>query len=395
MAVLGLRGTGDWGTDERPKDFRETILWRQPNGQSPLTALLGKMGSERAKDPEYTWWDEALDMVRVQSTVAKINTDTTLTLAAGGDNLVPGDLLMVEKADQAVYDNEIVEVTASTAVSATITRGAAGTTAAAIPANAYLTKIGNVFAEGTGAPIATTRNPSKQSNFTQIFKTTYELTNTAKGIDNLRTGDPLKNDKKRKMFDHSTSLELAFMFGRKSETAGPNGKPKRTTAGLRSFITSNVTVFGAGGANPVLSIDTFNAAILPVFNWNTGAGDERLVFAGNKALSKLNALAQAAPGSQITHSETIKVYGMQLQRWIMPQGAIYVKTHPLLNNHPIYSSSMFVIDPSQIKYRYLRDTNFKDNVQANDSDTQKGMWLTEAGLEVHNEMSMAYLGNVQ
>lgn len=29
MAVAGLRGTGDWATDERPKNFREMILWRK------------------------------------------------------------------------------------------------------------------------------------------------------------------------------------------------------------------------------------------------------------------------------------------------------------------------------------------------------------------------------
>lgn len=395
MAVLGLRGTGDWGTDERPKDFRESILWRSPNGQSPLTALLGKMGSEKVKDPEFIWWQEPLNTVRVQSTVVKTNADTTLTLAAGGDNLVPGDLLMVEKADQVAFDNEIVQVAASTATSATIVRGAAATTAAAIPANAYLTKIGNVFAEGTGAPISSTRNPTKDSNYVQIFKTTYEMTNTAKGVTNLRTGDALKNDKKRKMFDHSISLEWAFLFGRKSETAGPNGKPMRTTAGLRSFIQTNVTVFGAGGANPVLGVDTFSKALAPVFDWNTGAGSERLILCGNAALNALNRIAQTAPGNNINHVETVKVYGMDLQKWILPQGTFYFKTHPLMNLHPIYNASMFVIDPSSIKYRYLRDTDFKDNIQANDSDTQKGQWLTEAGLEVHNEMGMAYLGNVQ
>lgn len=396
MAVLGLRGTGDWGTDERPKDFRETILWRQPNGQSPLTALLGKMGSERAKDPEFFWWQEALDTVRIQNSGARLATDTTLTVAAGGDNLVPGDLLMVEKADQVVFDNEIVEVTASTAVSVTVTRGASATTPAAIPDLAYLTKIGNVFAEGTGAPIATTRNPTKDNNYVQIFKTTYEMTNTAKGIDNLRTGDPLKNDKKRKMFDHSISLEWAFLFGRKSETAGLNGKPKRTTAGLRQFIKTNVTVFGDGtGGRPILTEDSFSAAVMPVFNWNTGAGDERLILCGNTALNALNKLARNSAGTQINHTESVKVYGMNLQRWTLPQGSFYLKTHPLLNNHPIYTASMFVLDPSSIKYRYLRDTNFKDNIQNNDSDTQKGMWLTEAGLEVHNEMGMAYLGNVR
>jgi hypothetical protein len=395
MAVLGLRGTGDWGVDERPKDFRETILWRQPNGQAPLTALMGKMGSEKAKDPEYIWWDEALNTIRVQSTVAKTNIETTLTLAAGGDNLVPGDLLLVEKADQVVFDNEIVEVTASTATSATVARGASATTAAAIPANAYLTKIGNVFAEGTGAPIASTRNPGKYSNYVQIFKTTYELTNTAKGVNNLRTGDPLKNDKKRKMFDHSITLEWAFLFGRKSETSGANGKPKRTTEGLRSGIKTNVTVFGAGGANPVLTLDSFSAAISPVFDWNTGAGSERLILCGNVALNALNRLARGAPGTSVNHTETVKVYGMDLQKWILPQGTFYFKTHPLMNLHPIYSAAMFVLDPSGIKYRYLRDTAFQDNIQANDSDTQKGQWLTEAGIELHNEMGMAYLGNVQ
>jgi len=66
MAILGIRGTGDWGTDERPKNFRETILWRQPNGQTPLTALLSKMGSESTNDPEFAWWEEQLNTMRVQ-----------------------------------------------------------------------------------------------------------------------------------------------------------------------------------------------------------------------------------------------------------------------------------------------------------------------------------------
>lgn len=54
-AIAGLRGTGDWGADERPKNFREYILWRDPNGMAPLTALLSKMGSESTDDPEFSW----------------------------------------------------------------------------------------------------------------------------------------------------------------------------------------------------------------------------------------------------------------------------------------------------------------------------------------------------
>lgn len=56
-AIAGLRGTGsgDWGTDERPKNFREMILWRNPNGSAPLTALMAKMRTESTDDPEFAW----------------------------------------------------------------------------------------------------------------------------------------------------------------------------------------------------------------------------------------------------------------------------------------------------------------------------------------------------
>ena len=27
VSIAGIRGTGDYGADERPKDFRESILW--------------------------------------------------------------------------------------------------------------------------------------------------------------------------------------------------------------------------------------------------------------------------------------------------------------------------------------------------------------------------------
>ncbi len=391
MSFIGLRGTGDWGTDERPKNFRETILWRQPNGQTPLTALLGKMSEESTDDPEFNWWEEELNTIRVQETtgLAASGSSTTLTASGGGlYNLVPGDLLLVEKADSSTYDNEIVEVAAvASDTSATIVRASSGTSAAAIPANSYLTKIGNVYEEGSSAPSASMRNPTKFYNYTQIFKTSYKITETAKRT-RARTGDPLKNDKKRKMFDHSIAMEWAFLFGRRHETTGAGGKPKRYTGGLRSYLTSNVTVFATTPTER-----TFMDAIYPVFNYNSGAGDERLVLAGNGALNTMNRLAKDSSSSRINFDQVVRLYGMTLQRWILPQGTIYVKSHPLLNNHARYTNSMFVIDPSALKYRYLRDTTFKDNVQANDEDVQRGYWLTEAGLEVQHEKTMAYIGN--
>lgn len=392
MAFAGIRGTGDWATDERPKDFREYILWMRPNGTAPLTALLSKMASESVSDPEFNWWEETLDQVRVRInyTTGYNNTATTLTIYSGGFDLVPGDVLLVEKTESAAYDNELIEVSAvNSDTEIVVRRGVAGSTAASIAHQTYITKLGSAFAEGTRAPANTGRNPTKRFNYCEIFKTTVEQTRTATKTD-LRTGDSWKNDKQRRAFDHSRDLEMAFMFGRRHETIGENGKPKRYTGGLRQFITTNVTIFTTTPTE-----DTFLEAVYKVFDYakDSGAGDERIVFCGNGALNSLNKLVRNSPSTRINFDNVIKLYGMNLRQLILPQGVLAIRTHPLMNIHPRYTYSMFIIDPTNLKYRYLLDTTFKDNVQLPDEDSRKGLWITEAGLEVQHERTMAYIGN--
>lgn len=389
VSIAGLRGTGDWATDERPKNFREMILWRNPNGQAPLTALLSRMKSERVDDPEFNWWEEELNPVRLtMDSTGADDTSTAFGLLAGGLDLVPGDILMVEKTETATYDNELVLVTTVTSDTAiVVVRGAAGTTAADTGVSALLTKIGNVYEEGDTSPNTSTRNPTKKTNYCQIFKTAYQLTNTAK-LTRTRTGDPLKNDKKRKMFDHAAAMELAWMFGVAYEDTGGT-EIKRYSGGLRSFITSNAKIYTTSPTEDQFLTDTYQ-----VFDYDAGtAGNERIVFAGNGFLNNLNKLARNSSSTRINFDGTLKAYGMQLQRWILPQGTLYVRTHPLMNVHGRFTNSAFIIDPSALIYRYMRDTTIQTNIQANDADSQKDQWLTEAGLEIRHEKTMAYLGN--
>ena len=210
-AVAGLRGSGDWGTGERPKNFRELILFRNPNGTAPIFALMARVQKESVNDPEFSWWDEPNDLIRLQvngeldSAALTVVVDSADPSAGTPDNvwgtaqhLVEGDLLLVEPlTDVSTFDNEVLEVVSSSSdTTFVVKRGRAGSSAATIVDDAFLTKIGSAHAEGTAAPSATSRNPIKYFNFTQIFKTTYELTNTAT-VTKLRTGDPVANDKKR------------------------------------------------------------------------------------------------------------------------------------------------------------------------------------------------------
>jgi hypothetical protein len=409
MPVAGLRGTGDWGTDERPKTFREMILFRQPNGTAPIFALSSRANGRKkpTRDPEFSWWDEPNDIYRLQVNGALLATDTTITVdtadpdatSAGksrvygkATNLKAGDLLFVEPAsDTATFNQEVVEVTnVLSDTQFTVIRGASGTTAASIANDLWLTKIGSSYAEGTGAPPAVSRNPVKYTNFTQIFKDTYELTGTADETE-TRTGSAWSNDKKRKQFDHASAIEWAILFGRKSETTGENGKPKRTMSGLRDFM-GNITVFGG----PV-TVSSFYDAVGPIFDWETGGGDTRVGFFGHQALMELQKVFNADSKTQRDLGPKMTVYGMNLTEFIMPHGRLLIRTHPLLSRHGMYKKSGFIVDFDSFAWVPMRnrDTRNFDDVQAKDEDVRRGYIMTEGSVQVdRGGLTCAYLGNV-
>jgi hypothetical protein len=408
--ILGLRGTGNFGTDERPKNFREMILFRDPNGDAPIFAMTSKLKKRTVDDPEFSWWDEPQDLVRLQVAGALLSTDTTVVVdsvdpsaSAPGLNygtathLKAGDLLLVEPADDAAaFSPEVIEVvTVLSDTSFTVKRGRSGTSAAAIGDDLFLLLIGSSYAEGTDAPSAVSRNPIKYFNYTQIFKNTYELTKTT-DVTKFRTGDPWSNDKKRKMFDHARSVELAILFGQKSETTGDNGKPLRTMGGLRQFIPSgNQYVYATGtGTTWFDLIDR----ISPVFDYTSPAGDQRAAFVGNGALNALNKVFAADSSSEIKWEGVTRVFGMNFRELVMPQGRLLLRTHPLMSRNTLYTNSMFVLDMSSLNYVTLpgRDTKMKDDIQDAGEDLRRGFIQTESSLMVdRGGVTNAYIGGIK
>lgn len=410
-SILTLRGTGDWGTSERPQNFRESILWMEPNGNAPLTALLSKARSESTDDPQFHWWAEKLQSVRVgvQTTLASAAASVTITLTttvsattnnwAAGNDLTVGDVLMAEPVaatDTFTLTEYMIVTAVSSNTQIVVTRAALSSTINTQTAGAVLVRVGNAFAEGTASPVASTRNPTKYTNYCQIFKTAYAITETAKRT-KARTGDPLKNDKKRRMFDHSVTLEQAFLFGRIPEVdittdanVGSNGKPLRYTKGLVPMLVDNsrISRFTATATE-----STFLTAIQDVFDWSVGsAGNERLILAGNSFMMALNQLVKGS--GQIQFDRTVTYYGMNLNRYITPVGDFYFRRHPLFNQSSQLSKCGLILDVGAVRYRYVRDTTPMDNIQANDEDQHKGQWLTEAGLELSTFVTSKFLQNV-
>lgn len=405
--LAGLRGTGDWGTDERPTDFRESILFYNPNGTAPIFALTGKAGKKTVTDPKFSWWSEPNTIVRLLTSGQLAASDTTLTVTAAdptsttagavwsaATHLKPGDVLYVEPAaDTGTFAGELIAV--DTVLSDTqliIIRGVGGTSAATIPTLSNLTLMSSAYAEGTGAPPAVSRNPIEYTNYTQIFKDTYELTGTTTETF-ARTGDAWSNDKKRKMWDHARAIEFAILWGRTAQTTGSNGKPLRYMGGLRSFIpTTNTTVFGSA-----VTVSSFLDSLNPLFDFDTEGGDTRIAFMGNTAILELNKVIQASTNLRINFDKQINIYGLDFKEFILPRGRLLLRSHPLMSRHGLLKKSAFIIDFASVKYVALkgRDTKTKDDVQLKDEDVRRGFIQTECSLMVdRGGLTCGYLGNI-
>jgi len=422
-AFMGMRGTGDWATDERPKSWREGILYLYPNGSAPLTGLLSKLKEEVVTDPEFSWWTKLLPAQG--GAVTDLYTDATL-LTAYVTGATTGTVLYAKVAEAVASEFRIGHqalLRVSTNLNVDVNAKVTGVTKAG--ANSYISVrlleaddngagttlgscdtiliIGNINAEGAPIPDAIAYNPDKWFNFTQIFRTPLDITRTARKT-KLRTEEAYKEAKRESLELHSIEMEKAFFWGIRTENVGVNGKPERTTMGLIQAIKT-----GAPG-------NVFNYATDPDYNgdtWVTSGeewldtvleiafrygGSEKMAFAGSGAILGLNRLAKMSGQINITPMTTS--YGLKVMQWVTPFGTINLMTHPLFSYELTTRNAMVIVDTSMLNYRYIDDTTFMgmDTNKVSPSheriDGTKEEWLTECGLEYHHPLKFAYLMNV-
>ena len=171
-AILGMRGTGSWdGTNVRPTNFRDKMLYLYPDSPSILTLLTGRLKSEATDDPKFTIFEKGLPPHRVQvdGNHAAIATDIALDDTVYGD---PQDLFPIGSVVMCERTLEVMWVTDNTtADQITVARGKGSVAAAEInPAGTtddHLLIIGSHHAEGANVPESVSFNPTERYNYTQ------------------------------------------------------------------------------------------------------------------------------------------------------------------------------------------------------------------------------------
>lgn len=280
-AIQGLRGTGEFSTDFRPKNYRELFTLLEPNGNAPMNALLAMGSSEATDDPEYkNFRDELPDRkLTVNGAVASTSTGT-ITIDASDDNkfAVKGAIVVNSTT------GEVMHVTADcTSTTLTVSRNIGGTTFQ-IADNAELFIAGFAAEENGTTPTAISFDATVVSNYTQIFKTAFGVSNTLKST-YLRTGDKLEENMTKALKLHMSDIERAMFFGRKAEVNGSTSTPTRFTGGLINSLSTVVDLatsyatYGGAAAGGMTEEGFDELLISTIFKYGS---KQKIAFVGEK-----------------------------------------------------------------------------------------------------------------
>ena len=387
-AIQGMRGTGEFGTDFRPKNYRELHTLLEPNGNAPLNSLLSMGSSESTDDPEYkNFRDELPDRtLTVNGAIASTST-ASITIDAADDNkyAIKGAIIINQTT------GEVMQATADTAsTTLAVTRNIGGTSHQ-IADNAVLFISGYAAAEGGSSPTAISFDASVVENYTQIFRTAFQVSNTLSST-YLRTGDKMDESMTKALKLHMSDIERAMFFGYKHEANGSTSAPTRYTGGLVNSLTNVVDITTSyasyGGASAgKMSEEGFDSLLMStVFKYGS---NQKIAFVGETVANQLQQMGKDRWKPTVVEGS----YGVNLIRYTTFAGDLMVHLHPQFRQLDHMKNAMVIVDFPYLTYRYLegRDTSLLENRQSPDADSVKHEYLTECGLELLQDKVHAYI----
>lgn len=371
------RGTANINTDRIVVDMSNEISLLKPRVY-PLTVLTKRLNKKSTHNYRFDWLEEDM-MARWTA----INNGGTAYTDATTDLVVDdASIIAVNDLIKSVATGEVMKVTAIDTGTNTITviRGYGETSAHAdsVANDVKLLVVGNAMMQGSGASAEKYNSTVPVYNYTQIFKTPFSVTNTLNAM-KLYGGKELARLQRRKAVEHAMSIEYAFLFGeRKLDTSG--AQPVTTTGGVLRFLsgTDNVdTLDTSSVTDEKLQKQALDAWVERLFTYGS---DRKVWLCSPSVITFVNKFAESK--LELIQSDNDKTLGLDITRYRTPHGTLNIVHHPLLVEG--YAGYSIALDMEELAYRPLtgRDTQLKTNIQNNDEDGRRDMYITEAGLEL-------------
>jgi len=388
-AIQGMRGTGEFGTDFRPKNYRELYTLLEPNGNAPLNAMLAMGSSSSTNDPEYKNFRDALPerRVTIASGISSASASDVEFVISGDDAkfVVAGTILISSET------GEVMRVGAAAVSGANmsltnVTRNI-GSTGLTTEDGKELFIAGYAATEGDTTPTPVSFDATVATNFTQIFRTAFSVTNTLNATF-LRTGNKEDEQRTKALKLHMSDIERAMIFGKKSETNASSSQPMRTTGGLLEAI-STVKDGTVDYSNGVITEADFDLLLIEeIFKFGS---NQKIAFVGPRVANHLQQIGK----NRFQPTQVQGTYGVNVTRYQTFAGDLLVHLHPQFRQLTHMRDSMLVVDFPDLEYRHLdgRDTQLLENRQNNDEDLVKHEYLSECGLELKQDLTHAFIKN--
>lgn len=343
--------TGIFNTTMNPTElntlsFSDTILRLFPNGSAPLFALASKAGKTKAKSSTHGYFSKTMAFVTTTSPAGNLVGDTTIGVATSA-GMTPNMVLHNLRTRE---NYRVVSVPAG-GVTVIITRAFGRIAAAAINAADKIIQVGTAFEEGSLRPSSRQLATTYISNFTQIFRNAWGLTDTARASMAEAGYSNVSESRKDCSLFHSVDMESAIMFGQaKMDTTTP--QPTHATQGIIDAIYQ----YAPANINPAAATTNYAELVALVeefFNYSTDIGNngERLGFCDRKAMQVLTDVGRKSGQIQIMQSET--GFGMKFTSFKFFQGTINLMQHPLMNGLNPTGGNLLVVDLAAIKLAYM------------------------------------------
>lgn len=375
--IRAAEGTENIPASRRVRDVSKRIHRLDPDA-SPFTVISKqKANKQSAFNTKYEWIEKDLEARWDQiNNGAGYAAGATSVVVDNAAYFRVGDIVNIVRTGEKVLVGAVTTGTNTLDVQ----RGFGSTAAAAIVDNDDLQIIGNAFQEGDTSGTEMSHQETYLYNYTQIVRTPFGVTGSENESENY-TGPDRARLRGEKSVMHMIDIERTFVFGERflatTGSYATTNKPRRATGGFLYFAVSNVKDFGGVMTEPEVE-DWCEQLFL-----HTGGSDTRFVAASAKAISVFDQLGVGR--LELVPSD--KTLGMTIKQFVTGHGTLMLAKHRLLEYGPSgqgYGGHMLAVEPSNIKYRYLRnrDTKLRMDIQANDLDGFKDEYLSEVGFQL-------------
>ena len=374
--------------DYARKSFAGMITRLFPAGQAPLFGLTSMLKSETAVQQEHGFFTKTMIFPSITLTGAgQASGDTTLTCLSTA-NVIPGMMFRHDVTGENIIINAVISPTQVTAA-----RGVGTIGAAAMGASTSLFMIGNAFEQSSLRPQALSIAPVRITNFTQIFRNTWALSNSMRATQVIAGDSTVAENRQDCALFHAVDIEKALFWGQKFQ-GSRNGQPFSLMDGLINLVVNNapanITTFGA-----TTNFTQMETAMDPLFNVvaDPRAPNERILFVGGVARRVITAIGRLNGQYQIMDGQTS--FGLQFSQFKIARGKFTMIEHPLFNafgTASTWARMAVAVDLSTFNVAYLGDRRTESKefnasgrvAQDNGIDAVGGTLTTELTCTVKN-----------